>query len=321
MKRILAGASLIVLTSCAVFAQTNAPAFEVASIKQAPPQQMGRMMVRMGGDAGRVDYANVSLKDVLARAYGVASYQISGPAWLDSERYDITAKVPDGVPTDQIPAMLQTLLVDRFKMTVHKESKEEPIYALVVGKGGPKLTKSSETNDAPVMVGLGPDGSKTKSGPDGDKVKMDVGGRGGPGGPGGPGGGPGRGGAMMMQVGGPGGAGKMKINQATMASFSNMLTRLLGRQVTNNTGIEGSYDIELEVSMEELAGMKGGMMRAGPMMAGGGGGGGDHGPAPDAAPAATIFQAVQSLGLKLEAKKGPVDRVIVDKGEKVPTEN
>src|SRR4051812_45509407 len=103
MKRNLAGASLIVLTSCVVFAQTNPPAFEVASIKQAAPQQMGRMMVRMGGDPGRVDYANVSLKDVLARAYGVNQYQVSGPAWLDSERYDITAKVPDGVNTDQVP--------------------------------------------------------------------------------------------------------------------------------------------------------------------------------------------------------------------------
>ena len=100
MKRILAGASLIVLTSCAVFAQTNSPAFEVATIKQAAPQQEGRMMVRMGGDAGRVDYANVSLKQVLARAYGVKQYQVSGPSWIDSERYDITAKVPDGVAPD-----------------------------------------------------------------------------------------------------------------------------------------------------------------------------------------------------------------------------
>src|SRR5437588_1341382 len=114
MRRTVAGASLMVLTTCAVFAQ-NPPAFEVASVKQAAPQQMGRMMVRMGGDPGRVDYANVSLKDVLARAYNVNSYQISGPAWLDSERYDITAKVPEGVNTDQVPAMLQGLLVDRFK--------------------------------------------------------------------------------------------------------------------------------------------------------------------------------------------------------------
>src|SRR5215831_18028755 len=117
MKRIPVGASLLVLTGCLSFAQSNPPAFEVASIKPAAPQQMGRMMVRMGGDAGRVDYANVSLKDVLARAYNLKRYQVSGPSWLDSERYDITAKVPDGVPKEQIPLMLQALLTDRFKMT------------------------------------------------------------------------------------------------------------------------------------------------------------------------------------------------------------
>src|SRR3954447_23523620 len=133
MKRTVAGASLIVLTSCALLAQTP-PAFEVASIKQAAPQGEGRMMVRMGGDAGRVDYANVSLKDVLARAYRVKRNQITGPSWLDSERYDITAKVPEGVPTDKVPDMLQALLTERFKMTVHKETKEESIFALIVAK-------------------------------------------------------------------------------------------------------------------------------------------------------------------------------------------
>src|SRR5947209_12153437 len=121
MKPTLAGVGLFALTSCAAFAQAP-PSFEVASIKQAAPQQMGRQMVRMGGDAGRVDYANVSLKDVLARAYGVNAYQVSGPSWLDTERYDIAAKVPEGVAADQVPAMLQALLLDRFKMTVHKES-------------------------------------------------------------------------------------------------------------------------------------------------------------------------------------------------------
>jgi len=310
MKRILAGASLSVLTACAVFAQTNPPAFEVASIKQAAPQPEGRVAIRMGGDAGRVDYANVSLKQVLARAYNVKQNQISGPSWIDSERYDITAKVPDGVPADQVPAMLQALLTERFKMAVHKETKEEPIYALIVGKGGPKLKKSDENAEPPPFIG--PDGRK-----------LDVGGRGGPGGPGG---GPGRGGAVMMRVeGGPGGGTtRMQMNQTSMNRFCDMLSNMLGKTVVDMTEVQGSYDIALDVSMEDLAGMKGGMMgMRGPMMAGGGGGGGggEHGPAPDAAPSASIFQAIQSLGLKLDPRKGPVEHLIVDKGDKVPTEN
>lgn len=138
---------LITCAACAAVAQTAAPppAFEVASIKPAEPQTMGRMMIRMGGDPGRVDYQNVSLKDVLARAYDLKRYQISGPVWLDTERYDIVAKVPDGVPKEQVPAMLQALLMERFQMKVHRETKELPVYELTVGKNGPKLEKAEDS--------------------------------------------------------------------------------------------------------------------------------------------------------------------------------
>lgn len=71
--------------------------FEVASIKRAAPQTGGRATVRMGGGAGRIDYANVSLKDVLKFAYNVRAFQINAPSWMDSERYDILAKIPEGV--------------------------------------------------------------------------------------------------------------------------------------------------------------------------------------------------------------------------------
>jgi len=113
-----------------------------------------------------VDYGNVSLKDVLATAYAVKRYQITGPSWLDSERYDITAKLPDGVSRDQVPVMLQALLTDRFKMSIHKESKEEPVYALTVGKNGPKLTKSAPDDSAKP----GP----TMSGPNGEKISAPI---------------------------------------------------------------------------------------------------------------------------------------------------
>ena len=75
MNKLTTGFGLSVLAACA-FAQSDPPAFEVASIKAAAPQTQGRMMVRMGGDPGRVDYANVSLRDVLARAYEVKRYQV-----------------------------------------------------------------------------------------------------------------------------------------------------------------------------------------------------------------------------------------------------
>jgi uncharacterized protein (TIGR03435 family) len=107
------------------------------------------MRVSMGTDPGRVNYRNVCLKDVLQRAYGVRRGQISGPSWLDSDRFDIIAKVPEGVSDDQIPAMLQTLLSERFKLTLHREKKEMPVYALLVGKNGAKLEKAADGESAP----------------------------------------------------------------------------------------------------------------------------------------------------------------------------
>lgn len=289
MRRSVMGVSLSVFAACVAWSQANPPAFEVASIKQAAPQTMGRMMVRMGGDPGRVDYANVSLKDVMARAYEVKRYQINGPSWMDSERYDITAKVPDGVPKEQIPAMLRVLLAERFKMAAHKETKEQPVYALIVGKNGPKLTKSEDS----------PEGAppRTMVAPDGGKIQAPKG-------------------AMMMEMGGPGGNARMKAVGVDLGRFSDMLSGMLDRPVLDMTGVTGNYDISLDVSMEELAGMKR-MAVGGP----GPGAGPDHGPAPEGAPSASIFQAIQQLGLKLDPRKAPVEFVIIDRADKVPTEN
>jgi len=264
---------------CAALAQPAPPAFEVASIKLSAPTTGNRIMVRMGGDPGRVNYTNVSLKDVLARAYDVKRYQISGPSWLDSERYDIVAKVPDGVPKEQIPAMLRNLLAERFKMTVHLEKKEEPVYALVLGKNGPKLKKSEDSDDGGPVA---PDGAR------------------------------GKGIRMMISN------GHVEAKKATLGAFSDMLSNLLDRPVVDMTKIEGDYDITLDLSMEDLAGMRKMAAMAGP---GPGGPRPEAGPAPESAPSTSIFTAVQQLGLKLEARKAPLDYIVVDKADKVPTEN
>ncbi|SPE39658.1 hypothetical protein SBA3_3340001 [Candidatus Sulfopaludibacter sp. SbA3] len=82
-------------------------------------------------------------------AYSVKRSQISGgPSWLDSERFDIVAKVPEGATKEQVKVMLQNLLAERFKLTLHRETKEQPMYALVVGSKGPKL-KDSTVTDTP----------------------------------------------------------------------------------------------------------------------------------------------------------------------------
>jgi uncharacterized protein (TIGR03435 family) len=118
----------------------TAVAFEVASIKPAPLQAAGRMSARMSVDAGRLHYTNVSLMDVIKQAYLVQGSQISGPAWLGADRFDIAAKIPDGVPKDQVPQMLQALMADRFKLALHRETKDLAMYSLTAAKGGPKLS-------------------------------------------------------------------------------------------------------------------------------------------------------------------------------------
>ena len=75
----------------------------------------------------------------MQNAYSVKDYQVTCPAWMDEQRFDISAKLPDGATKDQAPEMLQNLLKERFKVTLHREKKDHPIYALVAGKNGPKL--------------------------------------------------------------------------------------------------------------------------------------------------------------------------------------
>src|ERR1017187_3196171 len=135
-------AGLALLTAGAAFGQTQAapPAIEVASVKPAPPPaDPGELKVQMGGDPGMIDYKNVSLKTLIARAYEMKEFQISGPDWLETARFDILAKVPPNAPKGQTPLMLQNLLAERFKLKVHREQKVMPVYSMVVGKGGLKV--------------------------------------------------------------------------------------------------------------------------------------------------------------------------------------
>lgn len=137
----------------AAFSQSPQPAFEVASVKPSTPQSV-RMFDGMlaGGtvrNPGMIAYTRATLDDLLTRAYDLADReQISGPAWLETEPYDIYAKIPAGTTTDQFRAMMRTLLAERFKLSVHHLTKELPVYELVVAKNGPKFKEPGETSTA-----------------------------------------------------------------------------------------------------------------------------------------------------------------------------
>lgn len=260
----------LALLAGAAFGQAPAaPAFEVASIKPAPPPTPGIMKVEMGGDPGMVDYRNASLKAVIARAYGMKEYQVSGPDWLGSERFDILAKVPANTPASQIPLMLKNLLEVRFGMAAHREQKVMPVYAMVVGKSGFKLKPLENPGESRMNNSFSPKGRRLTA-------------------------------------------------QTTVTGLAGALSQMLDRPVLDQSGVAGSYDIDLEWVPDEREG--GGAMAKMKGMAEAASGD-PHGD-PSGPTGQSLFGALdERLGLKVEARKSAVDILIVDAARKVPTEN
>jgi uncharacterized protein (TIGR03435 family) len=141
----------VVFLGISAFGQSR-PQFEVASVKPSAPEATRR---RFNLSSGSLTMLNASLRDCILMAYGVALYQIAPlPKWMDSEKYDIVAKMGDGgdeQPAPSGPAMreqltvrLQTLLEDRFQLKAHRENRTIPIYALTVAKGGLLLKEGAD---------------------------------------------------------------------------------------------------------------------------------------------------------------------------------
>jgi uncharacterized protein (TIGR03435 family) len=129
---------------CLASAAFGQPAFDVASVKSAAanPAEKGRDIVTTTVEPASLTYLNVTLQNCLAVAYGVKPYQIAGPSWLSSERFDIVAKTAESVPKSEIMRMFQALLADRFKIAMHREQRELPVYALTVARNGLKIEKA-----------------------------------------------------------------------------------------------------------------------------------------------------------------------------------
>jgi uncharacterized protein (TIGR03435 family) len=246
--------SLLIFSSCLAFAQqTVPPAFEVASVKPNP-EGLGHSSSHVY--KGGVTMTGVTLKFCIEYAYGVTDPQVSGPAWLDSEAYDITAKQPAGGLEDQIPTMLRALLADRFKLALHRETKEIPVYALVVAKNGPKIEKT-ESEDH---------GTQSSRG-------------------------------------------HLTATAISMVRFATYLASprtALGRPVVDQTGLDGLFSFNLDWTPDSASAAS--------------------------APGRTELRRVdehppllvaiqEQLGLKLEARKAPVEILVVDHADRVPTDN
>ena len=238
-----------------------APAFEVASVRVSQPEPGQPVTHSCKSDPAIFHCGAVTLHTLLTYAYDLQYFRVDGPAWMNEEYYDVAAKFPDGVSKEKLPQMLERLLVERFALKAHRETRQMPAYELTVAKGGPKLkavdASKPETEVLAGVLNL--------------QYKFN--------------------GSHTMQ------------GNLTMASLAVHLTGLLGRPVVDGTGIAGTFEIEVTYFEEDL--------RRGTE------------PIGDAnTPIATIFQAVQqTLGLKLEPKKAPIEMLVVDSANKTPAAN
>jgi uncharacterized protein (TIGR03435 family) len=140
-----------VLTACLLSwvaaAQSNGPVFDEASIRPSQtPQGRGLPSLRedIKTEPARLTMSNVTLNTAARWAYKLGVYEISGPDWISNDRYDILATAAAPVSEDQIRTMLQSLLAERFKLTVHRQQKDVSGYALAMGKKTPKITEVTE---------------------------------------------------------------------------------------------------------------------------------------------------------------------------------
>jgi uncharacterized protein (TIGR03435 family) len=141
MKR----AALLCIFPMAMAALAQPLQFEVASVKPSASTAWGSMRGGPGTEEpGQLTMTNVSLFQVIVRAYDVKAFQVKGPDWLSSKKYDIIAKVPANATKQECNRMLQTLLADRYHLSLHREAKDLAGYELVVAKGGSKLEASSD---------------------------------------------------------------------------------------------------------------------------------------------------------------------------------
>jgi uncharacterized protein (TIGR03435 family) len=316
-----------------LLSQTKAkPAFEVVSIKPTPPLNGGAIRIGGGARGDRFTLSGATLRMILTTAYSKAGNTplsgqmqiINGPAWLEADRYDIEAKADcsgGAIANEQLQLMVQSMLEDRFQLKAHMETRELPIYALVVGKDGPKIKKSEDQSPSPFVPANMPQpcSSAANATPLPAPPPLP-----GPGQRGGPfDGGQMPRGAMMIMMNPTG----MTL-QATAAPIENligMLQQQLGRNIVNKTDLKGLYDFKLTFSPEGLqspfGGRGGGPVPPAALPPGGGVVG--FGPTVNGAPAEpvpSLFTAVQELGLKLESTKGPVEVLVIDSVQK-PSEN
>ena len=301
--RILAG---LLFVAGAAFSQTPAAslAFDVASVKLGAIDQAkilaGQQHIGLKVEGNRVDIGISSLSELIGMAYKVKYYQVQGPDWLGptGQRFDIIAKMPEGSNKDQVPEMLQTLLADRFKLVIHRTTKETQVYAMVIAKSGLKM------KETPPDVPVAPPADGDAPPPD---TSMKVSGTIEKG---------------MTATNTPAGTQKVTMvdgvmhveaSKMPMSMLVEALSRYVDHPVVDMTELKGNYQVVLDISQEDIRNVMRSIGMAGAATAPGADSTAELG--------TSIVNSVQQLGLKLDPRKMPLDMIVIDHLEKLPTEN
>jgi len=289
---------LLVLAATAVYGQSLN--FEVVSIKPAPPPAPGQgMRVSANGgpgskNPGRWTCENMSLSNLVSNAFELRPFPLNAPDWTNTERFNINAKVPEGATKEQFRQMMQNMLIERFGLKFHRESKEMQGFELVVGKNGPKFKESEpeKPKDPNAEAPPGP----------GFPQRPAIGKDGFPEMP------PGVQGTIMMN-----GRARQQWVRAGMDNLATNLSYQAGKPVSDGTGLKGKYDFALFWVTSNGP--------PPPPPPAGAAGGDILTPASDVS-GPTLFTAIQEqLGLRLEAKKVTIEIFAIDHIEKTASEN
>lgn len=292
MRLLLLTATGIVFASLAIAqAPTQRLQFEVASIRPARPpgpdpdnEQSGLQI-----DGSQARFSDQTIRNLIARAYDIQAGQVRGPEWIGSLRFDIDAKLPDGSTVNQVPKMLQSLLADRFGLKIHLEPKEMSAYALILGKQPLRLQESSpdsEPSNTQGTVSVAASGSRA-------------------------------GVAMNLQNGGSYtfADNQFQFHRVSMDLIALNLARYLDRPVVNMTGLKGLYDLTLNVTEDDYyillvrLGSNAGVALPPQSLS-----------LLSASPV-SLFDALDQHGLHMDARKLPLDQIVVDHVLQTPTEN
>jgi uncharacterized protein (TIGR03435 family) len=286
MKRAALRAILAACAGCLIFGQStdSRPKFVIADVHAAAAGSINQRIIPVHD--GRYELTGASMVDLIRIAYGFDADKIlGGPTWLEMNRYDIAAKLPGETSPDDQKLMLQTLLEDRFKLVVRKETKPLPGYVLTAGKK-PSLKEAAGTEES----GCTPQASSGPAPEGGVRLMM---------------GSTNASGQTQTTtiVLGPGGVIRYNCRNITMAAFASGLRNMLGASVgtspvADETGLTGKYDFDLSFSIGLVLNGQG-----------------------SDAPNVTVFDAIDKLGLKLEKKDIPTPVIVVDSVNQKPSDN